>query len=90
MSNEVRCLLLDLGPYGGTDPLLLGIFPLFLRTADVLAPRLSVVFRRLLRLGCFPASLRPASVNHIPKGPPNSTVLFCCQLPTDFHNIRVI
>ena len=36
-SNEVRCLLLDLDPYGGTD--LLGMIPLFLkRTADVKAP----------------------------------------------------
>ena len=42
-SSEVKRLLLDLDPYGGTDPL--GTFPLFLkRTADVLAPRLSVVF----------------------------------------------
>ena len=53
-SREVRRLLLDLDSYGGTDPL--GMFPLFLkRTADVLAPRLSVVFRRLVRLGSFPA-----------------------------------
>ena len=38
-SSEVRGLLLDLGPYGGSDPL--GMFPLFLkRTVDVLAPRL--------------------------------------------------
>ena len=38
-SREVRHLLLDLDPYGGTDPL--GIFLLFLkRTADVMAPRL--------------------------------------------------
>ena len=49
-SSEVRRLLLDLDPYGGTDPL--GMFPLFLkRTADVMASRLSVVFRRLVRLG---------------------------------------
>ena len=42
-SSEVRRLLLDLDPYGGTDPL--GVFPLFLkRTADVMAPCLSVVF----------------------------------------------
>ena len=42
-SSEVKRLLLDLDPYGGTDPL--GVFPLFLkRTAEVLAPRLSVVF----------------------------------------------
>ena len=45
-SSEVRRLLLDLDPYGGSDPLCM--FPLFLkRTADVLAPRLNVVFRRL-------------------------------------------
>ena len=42
-SSGVKRLLLDLDPYGGTDPL--GMFPLVLkRTADVLAPRLSVVF----------------------------------------------
>ena len=36
-SSEVRRLLLDFDPYGGSDPL--GMFPLFLkRTADVLAP----------------------------------------------------
>ena len=37
MSREAMRLLLDLDPYGGTDPL--GMLPLFLkRTADVLAP----------------------------------------------------
>ena len=36
--REVRRLLLDFDPYGGTDSL--GMFPLFLnRTADVMAPR---------------------------------------------------
>ena len=56
-SSEVRRLLLDLDPYGGTDPL--GMFPLFLmRTADIMASRLSVVFRRLVRLGSFPACWR--------------------------------
>ena len=51
-SSEVSRLLLYLDPYVGSDPL--GMFPLFLkRTADVLAPRLSVVFRRLVRLGSF-------------------------------------
>ena len=49
-SSEVRRLLLDLDLCGGSDPL--GMFPFFLkRTADVLAPHLSVVFGRLLRLG---------------------------------------
>ena len=46
-SKEVRRFLLDLDLFGGTDRL--GMFPLFLeRTADVMAPRLSVVFQRLV------------------------------------------
>ena len=50
---EVRCLLLDLNPYGGTDPL--GMFPHFLkRTADVMALHPCVVFRQLACLGNFP------------------------------------
>ena len=69
----MRRLLLDLDPYGGTDPL--GMFPLLLkRTADVMAPRLSVVFRRLIRLGSFPACWRQANVTPIPKGPPSSSI----------------
>ena len=72
-SSEVRRLLLDLDPYGGTDPL--GIFPLFLkRTADVMVPRLSVVFQRLIHLGSFPACWRQANITSIPKGPPSSSV----------------
>ena len=51
-SWEVKRLLLDLDSYGGTDPL--GMLPLFLKkTIEVLAPRLAVVFRRLLRLCSF-------------------------------------
>ena len=72
-SSEVRCLLLDLDPYGGTDQL--GMFPLFLkRTPDVMAPRLSVVFWRLVRLGSFPACWIHANVTQIQKGPPSSSV----------------
>ena len=68
----MRRLLLDLRPYGGTD--LLFMFPLFLkRTADVMAPRLTLVFRRLVRLGSFPACWRQANVTGIPKGPPSSS-----------------
>ena len=71
-SREVKRLLLDLDSYGGTDPL--GMFPIFLKkTADVLAPRLAVVFRGLLRLGCFPVCFRVANVTPIPKGPPSSS-----------------
>ena len=57
MLSEIRRLLLDLNLYGGIDPL--GMFDLFLkRTADVMAPRFSVVFRLPVRLGCFPACWR--------------------------------
>ena len=67
-SREVKRLLLDLDSYGGTDPL--GMFPPFLkRKAEVLAPHLSVVFRRLLRLSSFPVCWRVANVSPIPKGP---------------------
>ena len=72
-SSEVRRLLLDLDPCGGTDRL--GMFPIFLkRTADVMASRLSVMFRWLVRLGSFPACWRQANVTPIPKGPPSSSV----------------
>ena len=68
-SREVRRLLLDLDPYGGTDQF--GLFPLFLkRTTDV-------VFRRLVRLGSFPPCWRQANVTPIPKGPPSSSVANC-------------
>ena len=72
-SQEEQVLLLDLDSYGGPDPM--GIFSLFLkRTADVLAPRLSVVFRWLLRLSSFLASSRLANVTQIPKGTTSSSV----------------
>ena len=71
--SEVRCLLFDLDPYGGTDPL--GMFPLFLkRTADIMAPHLSVVFRRLVHLGSFLSCGRQANVHSIQKGPLSSSV----------------
>ena len=60
--------------YDGTGPLG-GMFPLLVkRTADVLAPRLRVVFRQLLRLGSFPACWRQANVTPIIKGPSSSSV----------------
>ena len=66
-------LLLDLDPYGGTDPL--SMFPLFLkRTAEIKAHRLSIVFRRLVRLGSFPACWRQVNVTPISIGPPSSSV----------------
>ena len=84
-SREVRPLLLDLDPYGGTDTL--GMFPLFLkRTADVMAPRFSVVFRRLVHLGSFPPCWGQANVTPILKGPLSSSV----PIRTNFHNISIV
>ena len=71
-SSEVKSRLLDLDPYGGTNPV--GMFPLFLnRTADVMA-LVKVVFRRLVRLGSFPGCWRQANITPIPKIPPSSSV----------------
>ena len=65
--------MLVLDHYGGLDPL--SMFPLFLkRTANVITPRLSVVFRRLVHLGNFSACWGQANVTQIPKGPPSSSV----------------
>ena len=71
-SSEVKHLLLNLDPYGGSDPF--GRLPLFLKRTDVLARCLSVVFWRLVRLGSFPACWRQANVTPIPKGAPSSSV----------------
>ena len=52
-ASEVRRLMLHMNPYEGSDPF--GMFPLFLkRTADVMAPRFSVVFQRLVSVCSFP------------------------------------
>ena len=43
-------LLLDLDTYGGAD--LFGVFPLFLKmVANIIAPKLSIFFRALIRRG---------------------------------------
>ena len=43
-------LLLDLDTYGGVDPL--GVFPLFLKmVADIIAPKVSIIFLGLIRRG---------------------------------------
>ena len=65
--------MLDLDPDGGTD--VLGMFaPFLIRTSDVIAPRLSVVFWQLVGRGSFLACWRQANVTPIPKGPPSSSV----------------
>ena len=51
------------------------MFPLFVkRTADIMALRVCVVFRLLVRLGSFEACWRQVNVTPIPKGPPSSSV----------------
>ena len=73
-SKLVFNLLNQLDSYGGTDPL--GFFPLFYKKiAAVLAPKLSVIFRKLLRSGSFPACWRTANVTPVPKGPPSPDVV---------------
>ena len=63
-------VLLDLDSYGGVDPL--GVFPVFLKKiADIIAPKLSIIFRRLISLGSFPECCRPANVTAISKGAPS-------------------
>lgn len=70
-SKEVAGLLMNLDKHGGMDPS--GCFPLFFReTASVLAPKLSCIFRKLLRGGGFPAQWRVADITPIPKGPVSS------------------
>ena len=70
------------------------MFPLSLkRTADVLAPWPSVVFRRRVRLGRFSACWREANATIIPKGPPSSSVAnyipisITSVLPTVFERL---
>ena len=78
--SEVKRPLLDLDPYGGIDPL--GMSPLFLkRTAHVMAPRLSSVFRRLARLGSFQDCLSQANVTPFLKGPRYSSVAISDGFP---------
>ena len=69
-SAQVKSLLLELDSYGGVDGD--GIFPLLLKEcAGVIAPKLALLFRRLIRTGKFPESWRDANVTAIPKGPPS-------------------
>ena len=50
------------------------MFPLFLKkVGDIIAPKLSIIFSRLIRLGLgsFPECNRSANVTAIPKGAPS-------------------
>ena len=81
-SKELKRYLEDLDSLGGSDPN--DIFPLFLKkNSGQLAPKLAVVFRRLLALGSFPEAWRSANVTPIPKG---STPT---QFPLDYRPISI-
>ena len=68
--SVLRGLLLDLDTYGGVDPL--GVFPLFLKkVADIIAPKQSIIFRKLICLGSFPECWRSVNVTAIPMGAPS-------------------
>ena len=68
-TSVLHCLLLDLDSYGGVDPL--GVFPLFFKmVADIVAPKLSAIFQRLIRSGSFRVCWCSAKVAAISKGPP--------------------
>ena len=71
MSSDVRRLMFHLDPYGDTD--LLGMFQPF-HKMTALAPCISAVFLRLVRLGSFQACWRQVNVTPIPKGPPSFSV----------------
>ena len=62
-------LLLDLDTCRGVDPL--RVLLLFLKFANIIAPKLSIIFCRLIRLGSFPECWRSANVTAIPKGDPS-------------------
>ena len=75
-------LLLDLDTYG---VLILWVFPLFLKKVeDNIAPELSIVFRRPIRLGSFPECWQSANVTAIPKDAPSKAPSF------DSENYRPI
>ena len=71
--------MLDLDPYGGTDPL--GCFLFFLRELLMLwPPRLSVVFRQLVRR-VVSRLAEDHNVAPIPKGPPPLLLTITDQFP---------
>ena len=48
------------------------MFPLFLKkVAHIIAPKESIMFHRLIRLGSFPECWGSANVTAIPKGAPS-------------------
>ena len=56
----------------GESIILLQLLPLFLKKAvDIIAPKLTIIFRRLTRLLSFPECWLSANITAIPKGAPS-------------------
>ena len=63
-------LLLGLDTYNSVDPL--GVVPIFLKmVADIIIPKISIIFHRLIRRGSFLECWRSANVTDIPQGAPS-------------------
>ena len=81
-SREIKKLLLDLDPYGGSGPD--GIFPLFfIKNADFLAPKIAVIFRKLVRAGKFSLSWRKGNIT------PTSKSVTAGSCPSDYRPISI-
>ena len=81
-SREIRDLLADLDSHGGAGPD--GIFPLFLKkTADVLAPKVAVIFRKSARGGNFGICWRVGNVTPLSKSGSGSSS------PSDYRPITI-
>ena len=60
------CLVLDLDTYCGADPL--GVYPLFIKmVADIIAPKLNIIFRELIHLESFRECWRSANELQFPR-----------------------
>ena len=81
-SHEIERLMLNLDPYGGSGPD--GIFALFfIKTAHFLAPKISVIFRKLTRVGKFSLCWRRANITSTSK---SATAGSC---PSDYRPISI-
>ena len=81
-SGEVKKLLLELEPYDGAGPD--DIFPLFfVKTANYLAPKISTVLRKLVRIGGFSMCWRVGNIAPVLK----SGIASSC--PSDYRPITI-
>ena len=80
-SVEVKKLLLELDPYGGAGPD--GIFSLFfIKTVNYLAPKISTVLRKLVRIGGFSMCWRVGNITPVSKSGSANSCPSDCRLIT--------